>query len=249
MRASTRIAAATDAMRSIPAFVSCIALAMAFAAAAVATAREAVAQDGAKPATPRTIRIFRCTDAAGRVTLQNDVPCPKGTRQQQQVVEAPPPVPAYVPRVERMPALVAAERADEASDIAAAAKAAASPDAAPAAATGANPPMPPAPPPQLYACRTWDERELLTEDATPAERCAPLQVVAADGSTRSDAAACEKVTDQCEAVPADALCTAWQRRVDEAEFRWRFAGAKQDDDRRREYELLKAKLAQSDCAP
>jgi hypothetical protein len=37
--------------------------------------------------------------------------------------------------------------------------------------------------------------------------------------------------------------------VDEAEFRWRFAGAKQDDDHRREYELLKATLAQSDCAP
>ena len=84
----------------------------------------------------------------------------------------------------------------------------------------------------------------------PLQRVAqPLQVVAADGSTRSDAAACEKVTDQCEAVPAESLCTVWQRRVDEAEFRWRFAGAKQDDDRRREYELLKATLAQSDCAP
>jgi hypothetical protein len=226
------------------------------------------------PAAARRLVMYRCTDATGRVTIQNDVACPKGTQQQRQVIDVPPPVPAYVPREARMPALVAAERADEASDIAAAAKAAASPDAATdgaaatdaVAATDATPratgavpvsaregadaaPMAPAPPPQLYACRTWDERELLTEDATPAERCAPLQVVAADGSTRSDAAACEKVTDQCEAVPADALCTAWQRRVDEAEFRWRFAGAKQDDDRRREYELLKAKLAQSDCAP
>ena len=266
-------------MRTTPAFSSCIALVAALVAPAMpaaTAARDTAAQDTAKPAATRTIRIFRCTDAAGRVTLQNDVPCPKGTRQQQQVVDAPPPVPAYVPREERMPALVAAERADEAADIAAEAKATASQDAAmdatpasPDAATDTPPPaspeqsdqpshpaesanavpLVPGSPPQLYACRTWDERDLLTEDATPAERCAPLQVVAADGSTRSDAAACEKVTDQCEAVPAESLCTAWQRRVDEAEFRWRFAGAKQDDERRREYEVLKAKLAQSDCAP
>jgi hypothetical protein len=241
MRASTRIAAAIDAMRTTAAFASCIALAMAFAAPSVTTAREAGAQDGAKPATPRTIRIFRCTDATGRVTLQNDVPCPKGTRQQQQVVEAPPPVPAYVPREERTQAPVAAVRAE--TPPATAEKPAQPAEGANAAS------VVPGPPPQLYACRTWDARDLLTEDATPAERCAPLQVVAADGSTRGDAAACEKVTDQSEAVPADSLCTAWQRRVDEAEFRWRFAGAKQDDDRRREYELLKATLAQSDCAP
>lgn len=209
---------------------------MASGAGFLSNARDAAAQESAKPAAARTIHIFRCTDAAGRVTLQNDVPCPKGTRQQQQVVEAPP-APASVPREEHMPAPVAAERAHEAGK----------PPPAPASTHDA--PLVPAPPPQLYACRTWDERDLLTEDATPAERCAPLQVVAADGSVRSDAAACEKVTDQCEAVPAESLCTAWQRRVDEAEFRWRFAGARQDDDRRREYELLKAKLAQSDCAP
>jgi hypothetical protein len=223
---------------------------------------------------PRQVVIYRCTDAAGRVTIQNDVACPKGTKQQRQAIDVPPPVPAYVPREERMPAVVAAERADEAADIAAEARAAASAsatgsadDSNPDAAAGTSVEAPaivdvptaPAenagvalalsgPPPALYACRTWDERDFLTEDATPAERCAPLQVVAADGSTRGDAAACEKVKDQCEAVPADALCAAWQRRVDEAEFRWKFAGAKQDDDRRREYELLKAKLAQSDCA-
>lgn len=244
-------------MRTTPAFASCIALVAALATPAATAARDAAAQAAARPAVARTIHIFRCTDAAGRVTLQNDVPCPKGTRQQQQAVEAPPPVPAYVPREERMPVLVAAERADEAAGIAGEAKAPAWPGAATdvTSATPAEPaprasaaPLVPGPPPQLYACRTWDERDLLTEDATPAERCAPLQVVAADGSTRSDAAACEKVTDQCEAVPAEALCTAWQRRVDEAEFRWRFAGAKQDDARRHEYELLKAKLAQSNCA-
>lgn len=189
------------------------------------------------PEAPRQVVIYRCTDAVGRVTIQNDVACPKGTQQQRQAIDVPPPVPAYVPREERMPAVVAAEHADEA---------AAEAPAPPTQDAGAAPGIP-GPPPALYACRTWDERDILTEEATPTERCAPLQVVASDGSTRSDAAACEKVKDQCEAVPAESLCAAWRRRVDEAEFRWKFAGAKQDDERRREYALLEAKLAQSDC--
>ena len=77
----------------------------------------AAAQDAAAP---RALAIYRCTDAAGHVTLQNDVPCPRGSRQERQVVDVPPPLPAYVPREERMPAIVAAERADEAKEIAAA---------------------------------------------------------------------------------------------------------------------------------
>ena len=207
-------------------------LAMAFGAA---SSHDASAQDatGSAPAPSRTIRIYRCTDVLGRVTLQNDRPCPKNARQEMQSVEAPTPMPSYVPREERMPEVVAAERAAEAAAIATVVKPA---------------PAKPGPPPALYACRTWDQVDYLTEDAKPTERCAPLQVVGVDGAARGDAAACENVVDQCAAVPAENLCQAWRRRVDEAEFRWKFAGAKQDDDRRREYELLRATLAQSDCA-
>lgn len=217
----------------------------------------ALAQDGGTaPAPVRTIRIYRCTDALGRVTLQNDTPCPKGTRQEVQAVEPPTPMPTYVPREERMPDIVAAERAADAAEIAATVQSAASAQSAtpvPDAANGGAPDAKPAtakpgPPPALYACRTWDDTDYLTDDAKPAERCAPLQVVGMDGIARADAAACEKTVDQCAAVPAEGLCQAWRRRVDEAEFRWKFAGAKQDDDRRREYELLKATLAHSDCA-
>jgi hypothetical protein len=222
-------------------------------------AHGALAQHAAGPPAPaRTIRIYRCTDALGRVTLQNDTPCPEGTRQEVQSVEPPTPMPTYVPREDRMPDIVAAERAADAAAIAAAVQsAAAAPAATPApavanAADGAAAdakaaPAEPGPPPALYACRTWDDADYLTEDAKPAERCAPLQVVGMDGIARADAAACEKTVDQCAAVPAEGLCQAWRRRVDEAEFRWKFAGAKQDDDRRREYELLEATLAHSDC--
>ena len=231
---------------------------VAFAAGVVALASSSATATGdpaaasmqdARPAgsAARTIRIYRCTDAAGHVTIQNDVACPKGTREERQVVDVPPALPAYVPREERMPDVVAAERAAEAAEIAAAVggKAGNPAAATPTATTPA--PVQPGPPPALYACRTWDQVDYLTEDAAPAERCAPLQVVGVDGSVRSDAAACEKVVDACAAVPAEGLCLAWRRRVDEAEFRWKFAGAKQDDARRREYELLKARLAASDC--
>ena len=205
-----------------------------FIGAAATAAAQGVA---ARVTQARTVVIYRCTDAAGHVTIQNDVPCPKGSKQQRQAVDVPAALPAHAP--------AEAPEAADAPD----ASTARHPAETQADATAAPAPAPaPAPPPQLYACRTWDGRDLLTEDATPAERCAPLQVVASDGTTRSDAAACETVHDQCEAVPADALCQAWHQRVDEAEFRWKFAGAKQDDARHAEFESLAATLARSDCA-
>lgn len=178
--------------------------------------------------------IYRCTDAAGNVTLQNDVACPAGARQQRQVIDAPPPLPAYVPREQRMPAVVADEEART--------------DAAIQQAL--PPPVPIAertPPPALFQCSTWDQLAYLTEATVPRESCAPLQVVGIDGRSRPGASACEKVVDQCAAVPAEQLCRAWKRRVDESEFRWKFAGARADDARRLEYERLQAIYANSAC--
>lgn len=182
------------------------------------------------------ILIYRCTDASGHVTLQNDQACPAGTRQQTQVVEAPPALPVFVPP--EAPAAAAPPVVPAA--------------VAPVAAETAAPPVPTAergPPPALLQCRTWDQVAYLTDDPQPTERCRPLQVVGiARGVSRSDASACEKVVDQCEAVPAESLCRAWKRRLDEAEFRWKFAGARSDDVRKLEYERLAAILAGSDCA-
>ena len=39
--------------------------------------------------------IYRCTDASGAVTVQNDTPCPKGSKQKVQEVEAPTVIPGY----------------------------------------------------------------------------------------------------------------------------------------------------------
>lgn len=172
--------------------------------------------------------IYRCTDASGHVTLQNDQACPSGTREQKQVVDAPPTLPAYVPPATYTPAIVAKDPPTQAASSPLAAR---------------------EPPPALFQCRSWDQTSYYTDASTPREHCAPLRVVGIDGVSRPQASACETVADQCEAVPAETLCHAWKQQVDEAEFRWRFAGAKDDDDRRREYEKLATILANSDCNP
>ena len=192
------------------------------------------------PATAQQqVVIYRCTDAAGNVTLQNETACPAGTREQRQVIDAPPALPAYVSRAERMPEVVAVETERDQR-----------------ALERALPPPVPAeerkPPPPLYQCRTWDGMDYLTEATEPQRRCAPLQVVGIGAAPLPGAAsACEQVTDTCEAVPEDGLCRGWKRRVEEAEFRWKFAGADAgpDDGRRLAYETLRATYANSTCAP
>ena len=190
----------------------------------------------AAPAAPASdqVVVYRCTDRDGHVTIQNDVACPAGSRQEKQVIDPPPALPAYVPREQRMPEVVAVEQARIEQQIA---------EALPAPAEDAEP----GPPPALYHCRTWDGDDYLTEDDTPAKRCAPLQVVGLDGRPVPAATACEQVADECSAVPEDQLCRSWRRRVNEAEFRWRFAGGG-DGERRLAYETLAATLANSTCA-
>lgn len=177
--------------------------------------------------------IYRCTDADGRVTFQNDAACPAGTRQERRLVDVPPALPAYVPREARMPAVVAAEQARQDARI----------DDLVAAAL---PPGERTAPPPLYQCTTWDNAQYLTERAEPRTRCAPLQVVGIAGRSPA-ASACEQVADQCRAVPEEALCRSWRRRVDEAEFRWKFAGPAESGARRLEYEQLRATYANSTC--
>lgn len=182
------------------------------------------------------VTIYRCTDANGALLLQNDEPCPAGYKQQAQVVDVPPPLPPYIPREQRMPDVVAAEEAAHDAAVAKALPKQVSPEARVA-------------PPALFQCRTWENNAYLTESESPAERCAPMRVVGLDGRPRPGlGSACQKTVDTCEAVAEDALCAAWRRRVDEAEFRWKFAGGRPGDPKRVDYERLAATLANSTCA-
>lgn len=171
------------------------------------------------------ITIYRCVDASGAITLQNDVPCPKGSQQTLRKVGVLPTLPAPPAPLVKPPA------------------------AAPAA-----PPVPPAPepvvrtaPPALFQCRTWDERDYLGETAEPPATCAPVQSIGIDGSTELAAGTtCEMRQDTCTAVPAEQLCASWKKRVDEAEFRWKIGGSR-NDDRKAEFDRLSKVYRESTC--
>lgn len=84
--------------------------------------------------------IYRCTDAKGAVTLQNDRPCPAGSRQEKRVMPAPASAPSPVVQAERRPprAAAAPSRAAATPATAAAAGAGARSAANAAAAAGAT---------------------------------------------------------------------------------------------------------------
>jgi hypothetical protein len=178
--------------------------------------------------------IYRCTDPAGNVTLQNDRPCPKGHTQQIRDVTTLPPLPAgsapIKPAATPPPARTAATPPPPA------------PAQAPTAAA-----TPPQAPPALFQCRSWDDREYLGDSAEPPANCKPLETVGIDGTSNLAAgSACEMRRDACTAIPAEQLCSTWKRRVDEAEFRWKFAGSN-NDERKTEYERLANTYRESTC--
>lgn len=184
------------AIRTVPAIPG-FALALALAATALARPNPAAAQD--------SVVIYRCTDASGAVTVQNDVRCPKGSRQERRVIEtaAPAPYTPPVPPPAPVP-LVAAESPPAATVI----------TAPPADAKPADAPIPLAertPPPPLFACKTWNREEYFSDSATPIERCAPMQTTGLGGDPAQGAgAACLVVSDFCQPVAEAALCERWQ---------------------------------------
>ena len=175
------------------------------------------------------IVIYRCTDAFGRLTVQNDVPCPRGSRQQKQVIEPPPPMPAYRPA----PAIVVESKPEPAV---------AATLAAPAA------PSAPLPPPPLFRCRTPGDDSYLGENGTPAPRCLALPVVGLDGNPSAAGTACEKVSDTCERIPDGAACDAWRQYAREAEAAWRFGRAEDSAKHQAEFERIQRVLRESTCA-
>jgi hypothetical protein len=163
--------------------------------------------------------IYRCTDARGALTIQNGTPCPKGTRQQTQVIEAPTMIPRYV----APPAIVTS-----ASDPA-------PPTPPPVTDTSVveRPQAPPPavladaqrlPPPPIYQCSTWENTGYLSEDPEPKPRCVMLQTTGLDGDPGAGGGqACEMKYDLCSRVPDETACTAWKQRQKEVESTWRYA--------------------------
>lgn len=158
-----------------------------------------------------SVVIYRCTDASGELTVQNDQPCPKGSRQERRVIESDP-VPAMPPAPPSPASIPAAPE-----PVGPLVPLAPMPQAAAAVVDAAPPPEAGEPPP-LFACRTWDGRRYLHVDGSPPERCAPLRTQGLDGSRTGGAgAACEVRRDTCEAVPPEDLCDQWAVRLRDAE--------------------------------
>lgn len=181
--------------------------------------------------------IYRCTDASGAITFQNDTPCPAGTQQQRRVVEIAPPMPAFTPqpRVETPPSVPLLSSLQL-------------PEVLVGTAVQETDTPPRESPPALLACKAHDDSIAYREDATPVTRCLPLQTIGIGSLPGMGAGqACERVEDVCSAVPDEALCRTWDTRVREAEFRWKFAQGRERDALRGEYETLFRTYADSNC--
>jgi hypothetical protein len=186
--------------------------------------------------------IYRCTDAFGALTVQNDVPCPKGSHQAREVVQSPAPMPAYrpVPRLAEthVPAPSASEPAPQ--------PAAQATDATQATTSIAQADR--LPPPPLYRCNTFDNDSYLSEIATPAPRCVRMQTTDLSGNADAGAGmACQMVTDQCQRIADNAACPAWKQRLREAQSASTFAGPDTADAAKSDLERVQKIVNLSTC--
>lgn len=196
----------------------------------------AVALLGCAASGATNVVIYRCTDAFGALTVQNDVPCPKGTKQKKQVIQPPPPMPAYRPVPE------APSPAPPAPVLAPSPKAVAEPAPPPIADSERLPPPP------LYQCNTYDHDSYLSEDATPEPRCVRMETTDLSGTADSSGGvACEMVTDQCQRIADGGACAAWKQRLREVEAGWKFARADAADANKAEYERVQRIVRDSTC--
>lgn len=194
--------------------------------------------------------FYRCTDASGALTLQN-MPCPKGARQEKKVMQGVSTVPmgsaATPARV--LPANPAAASTSVAAPV--------TPPPRPASEIiPAEPTVLPAstpaearlPPPVLFQCITYDKDSYITESEEPKSRCVAMQTVGLDGNPQTGAGeACEMMRDQCARVADGALCDAWKKRVGETEVAWRFARVGNEEKNRIEFERAQKIYRESSC--
>lgn len=183
--------------------------------------------------------FYKCTNAKGEVSMQNGTPCAPGMKQEIRRIGSVKtvPVPASKPVVERPPeqpvygefVLVSGPNMKR----------------KPAPEASVLPP-----PPALFQCTTWEGDTYFGETESPEPRCAPLQVIGIDGSSALGmGSACEMKHDTCEAIPADGLCDAWLRRLDDADFKLKYAGRDSQGERQAAFAAIDAKVKASSCSP
>lgn len=185
--------------------------------------------------------IYRCTDANGAVTVQNDKPCPKGTQQTRRVLDTPSPSatpPSYIETPSVAPEPVVPVPEPEPKPLA----------TMPASTTSTIPDDERLPPPPIFECTTFDNDHYLSDDGTPSERCVGLEITGiGDGAAPGVGAACQKQTDTCQRVPDGGACDAWKRREREARASLMFGRAEDRDKNEAEYERVQRVVTESTC--
>lgn len=181
--------------------------------------------------------IYRCTDAGGALTVQNDVPCPKGSKQDRRVIESVPSVAtprAPVARLASPASAMTAAPASTLSSVAAAATTIADADRLP--------------PPALFECRTYDNDRYLSDDGLPPQRCAPLTTTGIGGGSGPGAGeSCQMVSDQCQRIADGALCENWKTRLLEAQSVLRFGRRDNRDTAQAEVDRVARVVRESTC--
>lgn len=184
--------------------------------------------------------IYRCTDAKGNVTMQNDTPCAPGMQQEVRTIGELPTASAPAARPAEAPVSSGPPPGAQFELVRGPVDAALPASSVPEAERK--------PPPPLFQCRTWDADSYVTESDAPQTRCAVLNTVGLDGTVAMGAGqACEMKTDTCVALEGPALCQAWQRRIDEAKFRMTFASEPDKAARTAEYERQRAAYVDTTC--
>lgn len=140
------------------------------------------------PAETANLNIYRCTDAKGKVSLQ-DMPCIMGSQQETihmiRPVDAPP-----------------------------AARPATPPTASLPAAPAVRIPTPARPPPDLFRCTDFDGNVRDSEVFDRNPRCVPLWVL----GFQTNSNACTWVEDSCVRYEGRELCNRWRDRLRQAEL-------------------------------
>jgi hypothetical protein len=205
-------------------------------------------------ASAEEVVFYRCTDASGALTLQN-MPCPKGHKQEKKVMQSVSTVPMGATSAPPGPATAPAAVTTTPPDAYTPAAATSAPTADPGILTSGPAPEATAiadedrlPPPVLFQCITYDKDSYITEDEEPQSRCVALRTVGLDGNPQGGAGeACEMMRDTCARVADGALCDAWKKRLGETEVAWRFARAGNEHKNKEEFERTRKIWDQSTC--
>ncbi|WP_313344492.1 hypothetical protein [Stenotrophomonas sp.] len=216
--------------------------------------------------------VFRCTDADDNVTVQGK-PCPAGSHQVIQRMDAAPsrtevsvstsatptPPAAPAPPVQRpAPAALPPQVPGKAQPMermiseayqtpagTAILDSATLPKPGDVSTTGASdkPPLP-----DIYQCQGRDGGRYLHEREPAPPHCELMSVTGLGGVTPVNAASCEVIRDDCQPLPEDQRCSAWQQRFRDARGRERFASPDSLAAASTERTRLQAVLSDSNCA-